>query len=308
MDTIRTNLVEALCAEKYDVWLLDYRASIALREACFEQFNADDVAMNDYPAAVDEVLRLTKVRGAKDVQLVVHCFGSTTLFMSLLGGYLEPDKVRCVVVSQIATHLVTSLDSRVKAGLYAGNWLYWLGFPYLNAYTDTSARFRQRAWNFLLRFLPLHKDERCRSDVCHRISYAYSLLYEHEQLDTKTHDALHEMFGVANITALRHLAEMTRQGKLVDARGRDAYIPHMRDRLRIPMLFIHGADNYCFKPESTKITLKLLEDLQAGDPPDERVRYERVEIPRYGHIDCIFGKNAADDVFPEIWTYLNRHP
>ena len=33
--------------------------------------------------------------------------------------------------------------------------------------------------------------------------------------------------------------------------------------------------------------------------------YSRVVIPDYGHIDCIFGKNAARDVYPHIVEHLD---
>jgi cholesterol oxidase len=304
IDTIDTNLLEYLCERGYDVWLLDFRASIELPHACFDQFSADDVARFDYPAAIDKVLEET---GADDVQMIVHCYGATTFFMSVLGGHVNPGKVRSVVASQIATNMITSVDTRFKAGLYAGNWLYWLGFRYLNTYTDTRVGSASRLFDFLLRFLPLAKKERCRSDVCHRISFTYSLLYEHDRLDPATHEALHEMFGVANLTALRHLAEMSRQAKVVDSEGRDVYMPHLAERRQFPIRFIHGAENDCFKPESTRVTLKLLEDAQAAAPENEpRYHYDRVEIPGYGHIDCIFGKDAAKDVYPKILEHLER--
>jgi cholesterol oxidase len=35
--------------------------------------------------------------------------------------------------------------------------------------------------------------------------------------------------------------------------------------------------------------------------------YERHLIPGYGHIDCMFGKNAPVDVYPVIVQYLNAH-
>jgi cholesterol oxidase len=35
--------------------------------------------------------------------------------------------------------------------------------------------------------------------------------------------------------------------------------------------------------------------------------YERHVIPGYGHLDCIFGKNAAVDVYPLILRYLDAH-
>ena len=34
--------------------------------------------------------------------------------------------------------------------------------------------------------------------------------------------------------------------------------------------------------------------------------YERHVIPEYGHIDCIFGKNAARDVYPYILRHLDK--
>ena len=82
IDTIETNLLEYLYAHGYDVWLLDYRSSIELPAANL-QASGDDVATKDYPAAVAKVLELT---GAKTVQMVVHCWGSTTFFMAMLAG------------------------------------------------------------------------------------------------------------------------------------------------------------------------------------------------------------------------------
>ena len=58
------------------------------------------------------------------------------------------------------------------------------------------------------------------------------------------------------------------------------------------ILFIHGADNACFKPESTARTLERLAGVNG------RQLYERHVIPGYGHIDCIYGKNAARDINP----------
>ena len=34
--------------------------------------------------------------------------------------------------------------------------------------------------------------------------------------------------------------------------------------------------------------------------------YERHLIDGYGHIDCIYGKNAARDVFPVLADFLDR--
>jgi cholesterol oxidase len=34
--------------------------------------------------------------------------------------------------------------------------------------------------------------------------------------------------------------------------------------------------------------------------------YTRQVIDGYGHIDCIFGRDAASDVFPHILAHLER--
>ena len=35
--------------------------------------------------------------------------------------------------------------------------------------------------------------------------------------------------------------------------------------------------------------------------------YEWIEIPGYGHMDCIIGKNAVYDVYPYMLRALDRH-
>ena len=135
--------------------------------------------------------------------------------------------------------------------------------------------------------------------MCHRITFIYSLLYQHQQLNTATHDALHEMFGIANMASLDHLAEMVQAGHVVTATGEDAYLPHL-DRMAIPVTFLHGADNDCFLPQSTADTYDALRLANPGVP------YTRHVIPGYGHIDCIFGANASRDVYPLIRRHLEE--
>jgi cholesterol oxidase len=290
IDTIETNLLEYLFAHGYDVWLLDFRASIDL-PASSSQFSGDDIATFDYPAAVACVRRLS---GADSVQMVAHCFGSTTFFMAMLAGL---EGVRSAVCSQIATHIVAPTATRVKAGLYLPSVLQALGVETMSAYVDSHADWREQLYDRALTLSPVSVEERCDSPVCHRITFMYAPLYEHDQLNEATHAALHEMFGVGNIRAFDHLATLVRTGHLVSVDGDENYLPHL-DRLAIPITFIHGAENECFLPESTKITYNLLRDKNGKD------LYARYLIPNYGHIDCIFGKNAARDVYPLILKHL----
>jgi cholesterol oxidase len=290
IDTIQTNLVEYLFAHGFDVWLFDYRASIDL-PASFGQFSGDEIATQDYPAAVAKVREVT---GAESVQMVAHCFGSTTFFMAMLAGL---QGVRSAVCSQIATDIVAPLMTRIKTGLHMPSVLGALGVDSLNAYVDTNAKWYEKLYDRALDVMPMELEERCNSATCHRITFMYSNLYEHDQLNEATHEALHEMFGVANTASFEHLAELVRKGHLVAANGDDTYMPHL-DRLAIPITFIHGAQNNCFLPESTERTVKLLSEKNGGN------LYTRHVIPNYGHIDCIYGKNAVNDVYPFILHHL----
>lgn len=291
MDTIDTNLLEFLFVHGYDVWLLDYRSSIELA-ASKTSHTGDDIATQDYPAAVAEVKKIT---GADSVQMLVHCFGSTTFFMAMLAGL---QGVRSAVCSQVATHVRAPALTRIKSGLYLPEVLDSLGIDSLTAYVDSHANWQNNLFDDILRLHPVEFEERCSSSVCHRITFLYGTLYEHDQLNSTTHENLHEMFGVAAIEALSHLALMVRKGHLVDAAGKDVYLPHM-DRLAIPICFIHGAENSCYHPESTEITYQKLREIN-GD------LYSRHVIPSYGHIDCIYGKDAVKDVYPLILAHLEK--
>lgn len=294
MDTIETNLLEFLYAHGYDVWLLDYRASIEL-PASADRFDGDDIARYDYPAAVAKVREVTT---SPTVQMVAHCFGATTLFMAMLNGLAG---VRSVVCSQVATHMICPPMTRLKSSLYLPQLLDKVGVDSLTAYTDADAGWFSRLYDRVLDAFPEDREEKCTSAVCHRITFLYSLLYEHGQLNTATHDALHEMFGMANIDVLEHLAVMVKAGGLRTAGDEDFYLPHL-ERLAVPIAFVHGEENSCFLPESTARTMEILQQRNG------RHLYRRHVVPDYGHIDCIFGKRASRDVYPLILEHLEATP
>jgi len=291
IDTIETNLLEFLYAHGYDVWLADLRFSIAL-PASKRQTTGDESAQYDYPAVIQEVQRVT---GAQTAQMVVHCWGSSTFFMSMLGGLTG---VRSIVCSQIATDAVAPTLTKFKTGLHIPSVLESLGIKTLSAVPGE--KWYEKLFDASLRLQPTPFDELCKSPVCHRITFLYGLLYEHEQLNQATHDALHEMFGAGNIETFEQLARIVRTGHSVAADGSEAYMPHF-DRLGLPIAFIHGGLNSCYLPESTQITYDRLRAM--ADPK----LYDRIVVPGYGHIDCIFGKNAVDDVYPFIVRHLDAH-
>lgn len=292
-DTIDTNLVEYLYAHDYDVWALDFRVSIDL-PAAKAQSTTDQAALYDFPAAVETI---KKVTGCKTVQALVHCYGSTAFFMSMLAGLKD---IRSIVSSQIACDPVVPAMTEIKSGLHMPGLLEYLGFGEMTAYTDDNAGWGDKLFNKAVELNALTQAQgKCDSAVCHRITFLYSSLYRHETLNDSLHAHLHELFAEANMTSLKQLAEMVRAGKLVNAEGEDVYMPNL-ERLNLPILFISGEQNQCYLPESTKITYdRLCERFDSS-------QYDRKVIPDYGHIDCIFGKNAVDDVYPHMVAHLDK--
>ncbi|MGD2079201.1 MAG: GMC family oxidoreductase N-terminal domain-containing protein, partial [Chloroflexota bacterium] len=253
IDTIDTNLLEYLYANGYDVWLLDYRASIELPSVTSD-YSVDDIARYDFPAAVDEI---REVSGAETIQVVSHCYGAITFHMAMLGGL---QGVRSAVCSQVGAHFDVMPANRVKSGLYLDTLLDGLGVDSLTAYTDEHDDWLDRLYNKVVRLNPtIDREEYCDSSVCHRITFLYALLYEHDQLNTATHDVLHEMFGVSPMSNFEHVGLLAREGKLVSADGEDIYLPHV-DRLAIPITYIHGAENEAWLPKSTERTFNWLRE------------------------------------------------
>jgi cholesterol oxidase len=178
--------------------------------------------------------------------------------------------------------------------------MFGLGIRSLTAYTDRYAGLGDRLVNGALRWWPLPEPCPTRSAVCHRISFLYDRVHQHRQLNAATHTNLHEMFGVANIEAFGHLATMVRAGKIVGVSGDDLYLRDSQQlqQLDIPITFIHGSENACFLPESTQRTFEVL---RKANPQQ---RYARHVIPGFGHLDCIYGKDAVNAVYPHVLAQL----
>lgn len=280
LDTIDTNLVEFLAVQGYDIWLLDWRGSIDL-PTCRDAFTLDDVARHDWPAAVEAVQ--AAVHG-RPVHVVADGVGSLGLFAAMLSGL---GGVSSVVALQAATHVSAPKNGWVKRRLRGA------------AGREDGSHFEAdtRRLDRMLRLQPLQREERCSSPVCRRASVLYGLQYEHDQLNTATHNALHEFLGLSSETLTEHLHRIARKGELVSADGTDAYLPNI-ERLALPITFIHGAESEVFRPEGTERTYELLRERLGKE------RYAFHPIPNYGHLDCLIGKDAVSDVYPLIVNHL----
>jgi len=293
IDTIETNLTEFLFAHGYDVWLLDWRGSIELPSSR-TSYTMDDVAKYDIPAAVEQVLTLT---GAKSAQILGHCIGCTIISMSILAGYTT--HIKSVVLSQAGMHLVGGVWNKVKSFAHVTSISKELGFSNFDIHDP-------KQFPTILTEITkvMVGDFHCQNKVCQQTSLFYGPLWEHSALNALTHDNVAEVVGVCDLTLMEHIATVVEKGKLTSADQKENYLTEDNvKRLNIPICFIHGEENHCFVPKGTMEDIQLLQKVNKPTDPNF---YKRHLIKKYGHLDCIFGKNAASDVFPFIVQHLDE--
>ena len=290
LDTVPTNLVEHLVEAGYDVWLFDYRASIDLPSSR-TAFTLDDIATDDWPTAVAEVRRVT---GATSVQALGHCVGSVSLMMALAAGLTD---VRSAVCMQFTLHPSTSSLNQFKAAARVDRMMRRIGLDTVAPLSGLNLP--NTALDLLLRGVPMPRAERCGKALCRWINAIYGCTHAHSQLDDATHDALDDLFGVGDLTALGHMGTIMQRRLAVDAGGDDVYTRHP-ERLRLPILLVQGDKNYIFRPPGSMRTLRWLQT--ANEP----ALYERAVLPGYAHLDALIGRDAATDVYPLISGHLDR--
>ena len=301
LPTIAENFTAYLVKNGYDVWLLDWRASIKLP---LRQFTLDEAAENDFPAAIKFIKEKTR---ADSIQAVVHCAGASTFFMTLAAGLARD--VRCVSCSQIALHYKVPLATETKCLLHLDAVLKGAGLDELSTVDDPEHPVYQRLFTDFVNLI--HHE--CTSPVCHRITFLFGHLYRHDKLNAATHDRLNEQFGKCNITAFRHLAQIIRHGSALKydyghAENRQRYgadIPPSYlnpEHLRIPITLVSGELNRTYLPESTEETFDWLRS--ANDPK----LYTRHVVPAYGHIDNFMGYRANADAYPLFLEQLEACP
>ncbi|KAG0051520.1 hypothetical protein BGZ83_003600 [Gryganskiella cystojenkinii] len=323
------NLCDYLLAHDYDVWLSDWRMSKLVPESAARQSNVYGGA-HDHKAAIDIILKET---GVKNIQVIAHCVGSVTLWAGMLNGEIEG--VGSLVSSQVATHPMLSTANKIKQSLQLVPLFEKVlkqdefsclthspdGSPVLKSTESSSSTpvkgptALDRAIDNALRLLPMPVNEYCNSAICHRASFCFGLLWEHDMISKNLHDNLDEIMGSINIESLKGLVmDWCKKQTLTNPEGQDVVtVENLKGRPvlnKLPVLLIHGAKNQVFVPESTLKTVEQLRETmlpETGMTYDYKGLYRREVIPGYGHLDCIFGDRAYKDVYPFILDHLETY-
>ncbi len=228
----------------------------------------------------------------------MHCLGAQTLLMSLASGELA-ERVRSAVCLQVGLFYDMPARRRLMCRLGLPQFMSRSGLPCLNVSAQQADGSAYRALDTILRAYPVSARERCSNRTCRRAAFLYGELVSHANLTEATHDRMGTILGTASMGPFGQLARSTLRGRIVRADGADIYLTNL-DGLRIPITFVHGADNATVLAGSTMATYELL--CRTYGPE----RYRRHVVDGYGHLDCLIGKDAPRDVFPLIAAHLNR--
>lgn len=105
----KNNIIYALESAGYDVWLENWRGSIQFEP---NEWNLDQVAQYDHPAAVRKVIEMT---GAKEIKAIIHCQGSTSFMISSILGLIP--EVKLIISNAVSLHPVVPFYSGIKLNL-----------------------------------------------------------------------------------------------------------------------------------------------------------------------------------------------
>jgi hypothetical protein len=312
-----------------DVWVLDLRTSCGMPTAR-QPWRFEDAAFADLPRAIAYIREVTQQR----VGVVAHCIGAVMLSMALLTGPKDLDRFKHaegdrptprrwhdelealqenidrIVLCQKGPVLVYRDDNVLRA--YFQRLLRRLVFA--DDYQFRVPADRTLAGNLLDRLLatlPYPAEEFARENpevpwartpwagFRHRMDALYARDFKLANVADRTLAAIEDLFGPLNLDTVAQAIHFARRNTITDANGRPFDTSRGVLQRRWPKrgtVSIHGAENGLADVKTLDVMRTQM--AFAGIP------YAAVEIPGYGHQDCLIGEHAARDVFPHISANL----
>jgi len=316
------SLVEQLCSQGHDVWLLDWRGGkrvaedTRFREPRYaDSFCMDDVANEDIPAALRQIR--TAIGDERPLRVLAHCFGAGCLAMAIAAEQLRPFRVDRVVLLTLGLFYETPWDGFIKADDFVLERVRGTA-PGVTAINPRAivASDPQRPWETptawpnemreAFEAWPRAMLPPCRTDVCERVSFMFGHPYLEANLHEKIHskDELSQLFGSMPLTLYIHAGQNVRRGFAApydappgspDSRRylrRDGF--DALDRVTL----ITGTENEIWHPDSIH---RMHEWLERGT----RRNAVKHVLSGYGHQDLLWGKYAQRDVFKLIHQALS---
>lgn len=283
------NLINMLAEAGYDVWLENWRASIDFEP---NQWDLDQAAFNDHPAAVERVMELT---GADTLKVIANDQGSSSFMISAVMGLVP--QVSTLICNGLSLHPVMPYLSAFK--LYTLMPLVARIKDYIMPESGVEAPVGQNRLNGRYQpAVPQISEPRDEIDKLATLPYgsAFPSVSELKNLDKATEHWLKKEFGPLPVSFLRHLRKCIDQNCLVPNHTSEK-LPEtyaaMEPKTKARFILYSSEKNDCFTADGQANTFGFL---NAFTPGLHKLRH----LPGYGHLDVFFGKNAHQDVFPKI--------
>ena len=285
-------LVDTLVDAGYDVWLENWRASIALPP---NKWTLDQAAIFDHPYAVRHVVKET---GQERIKAIVHCQGSTSFMLGAIAGLMP--QVTTIVSNAVSLHPIIPTLSAMKVR-FVGAFSYFI--DYMNPQWGLHAPTVPAKLIDALVRLTHHE---CSNPVCKHVSFTYGAgfpsLWRHENLTDEVHEWIKGEFAACPMTFFLQMGRSVRAGRIVAVDGRSELPPDVLARppeTDARIAFVAGADNQCFLPESQRRSFEYFDKL--------RPNFHSLHVfPKYSHLDPVIGKDAPRDIFPTLVRELDR--
>jgi choline dehydrogenase-like flavoprotein/pimeloyl-ACP methyl ester carboxylesterase len=309
------------------------------------EWTVDSVARDDIPAAIASVLTATHEERVDVVAhcmgAVMFCFAALSsqamedkvraVVLSQVGplARLSPlNRLRGYLASYLQQFIgIEELDTspEFESRIEADNTVTW--FP------TTASAISLILRDLLPNSFPYPDDDQERArfeslpagspdfrSVRHRADMIFGQLFELKNVCDTTLSHLDALFGWVKVKMLAQAIHFARHNMLTDARGRNSLFEHehFNRRFRFPILIVHGRRNRVFdwrgSLDSLELLKKLRKETDAKAPPqthDQITHYgqgtptQLAVIEGYGHLDCVIGRKAHEDVFPTLSAFFS---
>ncbi len=291
---VEDNIISMLVKEGYDVWLENWRGSIDLKP---NQWDLDQVAINDHPAAVKKIIKIT---GAKEIKAIIHCQGSTSFMISAVLG-LVPE-VKTIISNAVSLHPVVPRYAEIKLDYYVP--LVKLMFPYLNpAWGLKAPDFKSKMLQLIVAASHWEKDTLVGKFVSFTYGAGFPALWLLENLDQKTMDWIQHEFAAVPLSFFDQIRSCVHAKALVPAHTEEGKYSTYVDnppKTDARIVLFGGEQNLCFLPDSQRETFNYLDSLNPGF-------HKLYILDNYSHLDVFLGKNSSKDIFPIMIKELNQN-
>jgi len=362
------NLVETLHRAGRDVWVLDLRTSAGLTTATGD-WPFEAMAETDIPMAIKRVSEST---GGGKVDVVAHCMGAAMFSMAMLGvdepetelqearkmpprGKLQqrfpfaeslPGKIGRVVFSQVGPAMLMSPSNVLAAYLMR----YVRFFLSLDKYEFSPRGTVPLAGQLLdrgLAAMAVLPEEFRRENprwplgkatpwvgTRHRMDALYANTFALKNLSDEVLDHIDDFFGPISVQTISQVIHFVGYNTITDRDGINRYVlpSRVRERMRFPILSIHGKENGLASPATLILMRNLLaasdvrylngspEAVERTQKPEamkqlidtvaahlacDQASYLTWLIEGHGHQDCLIGKNAGS-ICDVIAHYLGQ--